>query len=100
MGQFRTVDIMRENNHKLVFGINYSYNNGISSRRGRYSGDILYNDSLGNTLLPDYIKYGFDFFCTNTEGFQHLENLYPQMQKYLMEYMKELEMMAQLVQSL
>ena len=61
MGQFRTVDIMRENNHKLVFGVNYSYNNGISSRRGRYSGDILYNDSLGNTLLPDYIKYGFDF---------------------------------------
>ena len=61
MGQFRTVDIMRENNHKLVFGVNYSYNNGISSRRGRYSGDIIYNDSLGNTLLPDYIKYGFDF---------------------------------------
>ena len=61
MGQFRTVDIMRENNHKLVFGINYSYNNGISSRRGRYSGDILYNDSLGNTILPDYIKCGFDF---------------------------------------
>jgi len=62
-GQFRTIDIMRENSLKLVVGINCSYNNGISSRRGRVGGDFLfYNISETDTSyrLPNYLKYGGD----------------------------------------
>ena len=61
MGQFRQADIMRENSLKLVLGINYSYNQGISSRRGREGGQIIYLDSLSNESLPDFIKMGADF---------------------------------------
>ena len=60
-GQFRQADIMRENTPKLVIGAVYSYNSGISSRRGRESGSILYLDDSGNESLPDYMKYGADF---------------------------------------
>jgi hypothetical protein len=60
MGQFRQADVMRERSLKLVVGFNYSFNNGISSRRGREGGQILYLDSLGNELLPDFIKMGAD----------------------------------------
>jgi hypothetical protein len=51
----------REITPKLVFGVTYSYNSGISDRRGRQSGTILYLDTLGNELLPDYQKFGVDF---------------------------------------
>jgi hypothetical protein len=60
MGQFRQADVMRERSLKLVVGFNYSFNNGISSRRGREGGQILYLDSLGNESLPDFIKMGVD----------------------------------------
>ena len=61
MGQFRQTDIMRENSLKLVLGLNYSLNKGITSRRGRGSGQIIYLDASGNESLPDYIKMGVDF---------------------------------------
>jgi len=60
-GQFRQVDMERELTPKLIFGAHYSYNQGISDRRGRQSGTILYQDSLGNTVLPNYQKFGADF---------------------------------------
>jgi hypothetical protein len=61
MGQFNQVDIVRERTPKLVVGVNYSYNLGMSSRRGRESGGILYLDAMNNELLPNYIKMGVDF---------------------------------------
>lgn len=61
LGQFRQADIMRENTPKFVVGVHYSQNFGMSSRRGRESGTILYlNDSLEESL-PNYTKYGIDF---------------------------------------
>ncbi|MDP4826366.1 MAG: OprO/OprP family phosphate-selective porin [Flavobacteriales bacterium] len=60
LGQFREVDMMRELSPKLVIGVNASYNKGMSSRRGRESGAILYlNDSLQESL-PDFSKVGID----------------------------------------
>jgi hypothetical protein len=52
---------MRELTPKFVVGVNYSYNVGISDRRGSQSGTILYLDKNNNELLPDYAKYGVDF---------------------------------------
>jgi len=40
-GQFRQVDMVRENSPKLVVGASASLNQGMSSRRGRNSGAIL-----------------------------------------------------------
>ena len=60
-GQFRQTDMERELTPKLVIGATYSYNSGISDRRGRQSGTILYLDSLGKETLPDYQKFGIDF---------------------------------------
>jgi hypothetical protein len=60
-GQYRQADLVRELTPKFVIGINYSYNVGISDRRGSKSGDILYLDANNKELLPDYIKYGADF---------------------------------------
>jgi len=60
-GQFRQADLMRELTPKFVVGVNYSYNVGISDRRGSQSGTILYLDKNNNELLPDYEKYGVDF---------------------------------------
>jgi len=60
-GQYRQADIEYEITPKLVVGGYYCYNYGISDRRGRQSGTILYQDSLGKTVLPDYHKFGFDF---------------------------------------
>lgn len=59
-GQFRQADLARELTPKLVVGAYYSYNVGVSSRRGRSGGTILYLDEQGNHALPDYIKYGVD----------------------------------------
>ena len=61
IGQFRQIDVMREQVPKLVVGAHYSHNSGISSRRGRYSGRILYLNSNDEESLPDYTKYGVDF---------------------------------------
>jgi hypothetical protein len=60
-GQFRQADVVREQTPKLVIGVNYSYNNGMSSRRGRNSGAILYLNDADGESLPDYAKYGIDF---------------------------------------
>lgn len=60
-GQFRQVDMVREATPKLVVGVAGSYNKGMSSRRGRASGSILYLDSDLNPALPDYWKIGADF---------------------------------------
>lgn len=60
-GQFRQVDVVRERTPKLVVGVHASHNNGMSSRRGRESGAILYLDANNNESLPDYTKYGADF---------------------------------------
>jgi hypothetical protein len=61
MGQFRQIDVMREQVPKLVVGVHYSKNNGMSSRRGRYSGRIIYLNANDQESLPDYTKYGVDF---------------------------------------
>lgn len=60
-GQFRQADVVRELTPKFVIGVNYSYNEGISDRRGSQSGTILYLDQNNNELLPDYAKFGIDF---------------------------------------
>ena len=61
LGQFRQADVMRELTPKLVIGANFSYNNGMSSRRGRESGGILYLNDNNDFSLPDYTKFGIDF---------------------------------------
>lgn len=61
LGQFNQVDVVRELTPKLVIGANYSHNQGISSRRGRESGAILYLDNNNDELLPNFSKYGLDF---------------------------------------
>ena len=61
MGQFRQIDIMREQVPKLVVGVHYSKNNGMSSRRGRYSGRLIYLNANDEESLPNYTKYGVDF---------------------------------------
>jgi hypothetical protein len=60
-GQFRQADIVRERAPKLAVGVHYSHNNGMSSRRGRGSGAIVYLDANNNESLPNYTKYGVDF---------------------------------------
>lgn len=60
-GRYRQVDMERELTPKLIFGGNFSHNTGISDRRGRESGSILYLDIVGNESLPSYQKLGFDF---------------------------------------
>jgi hypothetical protein len=60
-GQFRQADVVRERAPKLIVGVNYSLNNGMSSRRGRESGTILYLNDANEESLPDYTKYGIDF---------------------------------------
>jgi hypothetical protein len=60
-GQFRQADVVRERAPKFVVGVNYSLNTGMSSRRGRESGAILYLNDANNESLPDFTKYGIDF---------------------------------------
>ncbi|MDG1252052.1 MAG: porin [Schleiferiaceae bacterium] len=60
-GQFRQVDMVRELTPKLIIGAFLSQNQGVSSRRGRTQGSILYLDSAFNTLLPNYSQMGIDF---------------------------------------
>ena len=84
MGQFRQADIMRERSIKLVFGVNCSYNQGMSSRRGRIGGDFLfYNISATDTnlRLPNYLKYGADLMV-KYQGFSLLAE-YVKTQAYI-----------------
>lgn len=60
-GQFRQADVVRELAPKLVFGGHYSVNYGMSSRRGRRSGSIIYLNDQGMESLPNYTKFGVDF---------------------------------------
>lgn len=60
-GQFRQVDLVRELTPKFVIGGNYSYNEGISDRRGSEGGRFIYLDANNKELLPDFVKYGIDF---------------------------------------
>jgi hypothetical protein len=53
--------VVRERPPKLVVGVHLSQNNGMSSRRGRESGAIVYLDANDKESLPDYTKYGADF---------------------------------------
>jgi len=71
LGQFRQADVMRELIPKIVVGVNYSKNNGMSSRRGRESGSILYLNDANEESLPDYTKYGADFMI-KYKGFSML----------------------------
>lgn len=61
LGQFRQADVVRENAPKLVIGGNMSYNQGMSSRRGRTSGAIIYLNDMNEESLPNFLKYGIDF---------------------------------------
>lgn len=60
-GQYRQADLVRELTPKFVIGAYYSYNQGLSDRRGSQSGQIIYLDINNQELLPDYVKYGVDF---------------------------------------
>ena len=71
LGQFRQADVMRELIPKIVVGVNYSKNNGMSSRRGRESGAILYLNDANEESLPDYTKYGADIMI-KYKGFSML----------------------------
>ncbi|MFZ9777665.1 MAG: porin, partial [Schleiferiaceae bacterium] len=59
-GQFRQADLVRERTPKLILGAYANYNEGVSSRRGRGQGDILYLDSDIKVLLPNYAQVGVD----------------------------------------
>ncbi|RCL70062.1 MAG: porin [Bacteroidetes bacterium] len=61
LGQFRQIDVMREQTPKFVIGAHFSHNSGMSSRRGRASGEIIYLNASNEESLPDYVKYGVDF---------------------------------------
>ena len=52
---------MRELVPRLVIGVAYSYNDRMSSRRGRESGTILYLNDKGEYSLPSFSKLGIDF---------------------------------------
>ena len=52
---------MREHVPKLVMGVHFCLNSGMSSRRGRYRGRLVYLNSNDEESLPDYFKYGLDF---------------------------------------
>ena len=62
-GQFRQGDLVRELNPKLLIGFSASYNDGITSRRGRRNGDFIYYTLTGTDTsyqLPDFFKFGAD----------------------------------------
>jgi hypothetical protein len=70
-GQFREADVFREPTPKLVIGAFANTNVGMSSRRGRESGTILYLDQMGNYSLPNYSKIGIDLLF-KYKGFSFL----------------------------
>ncbi|MGL5790181.1 MAG: porin [Bacteroidales bacterium] len=61
-GESRQSDLAYEIKPKLVIGAAYSYNDGVSDRRGgRESGAILYQNADKMTDLPDLSKLTLDF---------------------------------------
>ncbi len=60
-GESRESDMIGEVIPKLVVGTAFSYNDGISDRRGRESGSILYLNDKDKESLPDYLKWVIDF---------------------------------------
>lgn len=61
LGENRGGDMVREITPKLSIGSTFSYNMGVSDRRGQESGSILYFNDENKETLPDYIKFGADF---------------------------------------
>jgi hypothetical protein len=59
-GQFRQADLVRERTPKLILGAYANFNQGMSSRRGREQGAILYLDANLAPLLPNYAQVGVD----------------------------------------
>lgn len=59
-GQFRQADLVRERTPKLILGAYANFNQGMSSRRGREQGAILYLDANLDPLLPNYAQVGVD----------------------------------------
>ncbi len=60
-GETRQADMAYEFTPKVSLGAAYSYNDGVSDRRGgRESGSILYQNKDGNTELPDMSKLTVD----------------------------------------
>ena len=60
-GEYSGADITREVSPKLSVGAAFSYNDGVSDRRGRESGAILYMNDDNKYALPDYQKLVVDF---------------------------------------
>ena len=96
MGQFRQIDVMREQVPKLVVGIHYSKNNGMSSRRGRYSGRLIYLNANDQESLPNYTKYGVDFLF-KYKGFSALGEYIKSTAEVPSDITKESEIMDQSV---
>lgn len=59
-GQFRQADLVRERTLKIIVGAYANFNQGMSSRRGREQGAILYLDANLDPLLPNYAQVGVD----------------------------------------
>lgn len=59
-GEFRIHDLAYEYTPRLSIGANFSFNDGMSSRRGRNSGSILYLNDDNEFSLPDFSKFGVD----------------------------------------
>lgn len=61
-GETRQGDMVYEMTPKLIVGVAYNYNWGVSDRRGgRSGGDILYMNDEGQIDLPNYGKLNADF---------------------------------------
>ena len=76
-GEFSGHDLVRELSPKVLFGFYYSYNVGITSRRGRNGGRFLYFDNDGNTIIPsNYEKGGFDLILKHKGWNLLLEYVY------------------------
>lgn len=61
-GETRQGDMVYELTPKLIVGVAYNYNWGVSDRRGgRDSGQILYMNDKDQIDLPDYGKLNADF---------------------------------------
>ncbi|MGL5317269.1 MAG: porin [Bacteroidales bacterium] len=61
-GETRQGDLAYEIKPKLSIGVAYSYNDGVSDRRGgRGSGEIMYQNEDRQVELPDLSKFTADF---------------------------------------
>ncbi|MGL4520607.1 MAG: porin [Phocaeicola sp.] len=71
-GETRQSDLAFEIKPRLVIGASYSYNDGVSDRRGgREGGAILYQDADKRSALPDMGKLTLDFMF-KWQGFSML----------------------------